>query len=89
MAALPPLRCDDVSLLQPAHLAGDLRLPGGDLLDLLSRIPGWAAAPDGAVPVADITLTQLGGAMSNHIFRLQARFRSPIARAAAQRSAER
>ena len=86
MAALPPLRCDDVALAQPAHLAGDARAPGGDLLALLARIPGWAA-PVAAVPAADVTLTQLGGAMSNHIFRLQVRFRNRTARAAAQKHA--
>ncbi len=72
MALPSPLRCGDVRLAQPAHLEGSARAPGVELLALLARLPGWAGH-DGAVPVADVTLTQLGGAMSNHIFRLEAR----------------
>ena len=73
-AAMPPVRCA-MMLAQPARLEGDTRAVGADLLTLLAHVPGWAAAPGTAVDAADVTLTQLGGAMSNHIFRVQARGR--------------
>ena len=62
-------------LAQPARLEGDARAVGADLLSLLAHVPGWAATPGGAVDAADVALTQLGGAMSNHIFRVQVRGR--------------
>ena len=69
---MPPVRCA-TTLAQPARLDGDARAVGADLLSLLALVPGWAAAPSAAVAAADVALTQLGGAMSNHIFRVQAR----------------
>jgi hypothetical protein len=69
---MQPARCS-THLSQPARLAGDARAVADDLLALLAHVPRWAAAPGAAVDRADVALRQLGGAMSNHIFRLEAR----------------
>jgi thiamine kinase-like enzyme len=65
---MAPVR-SKAALAQPARLEGDLRAVGADLVALLSHVPGWRAA-DGVVDASQATLRQLGGAMSNHVFRL-------------------
>lgn len=69
---MPPVRSAS-TLAQPARLGGDARAVGADLLQLLCAVPGWAAVPGAPVAAEEVALAQLGGAMSNHIFRVQAR----------------
>ena len=70
---MTPVRCA-TRLSQPARAGGDARSVGDDLLALLAAVPGWAeGGAAGRVVRDEVTLTQLGGAMSNHIFRVEVR----------------
>ena len=59
--------CLDITVPQPEAGAGDERRVGKELLQLLHSVPGWGDA----VAADHVSLRQLGGAMSNHVFRLQ------------------
>jgi hypothetical protein len=72
----------DAPLAQPAHLEGDARGVADDLLSLLALVPGWVAPGAAGVARAEVAVHQLGGAMSNHIFRVEARALAPCAPAA-------
>jgi len=63
-----PVVLPDATLGQPAEQEGALRCAAPELLALLALVPGW-----GACVASDVTVRQLGGAMSNHIYRVEAR----------------
>jgi thiamine kinase-like enzyme len=64
---MAPVRLD-ITVPQPAAsaLEGDELSVGHELLQLLRAVPGWGDA----VAAEHVSLRQLGGAMSNHVFRL-------------------
>ena len=63
---MAPVRFD-ITVPQPEAAAGDKRRVSQVLLQLLRAVPGWGDA----VAAEHVSLRQLGGAMSNHVFRLQ------------------
>jgi hypothetical protein len=75
-AEVPPAERLAVTLPPPPRLVGDKRACAAstELLALLGSTPGWRAADVGAPhAAAEVSVEALTGAMTNLIYRVQAR----------------